>query len=514
MDDKNQVLGIVPGNTPQAALFPVGLTWEEEVGGDTSEASSPYLEEEDIEGDLTFQEIWDLLGYEEPPILLINTDPEEAVARQKEMMDTVFNGIGEEKKAEKRVGLAMQHLDLEQRHAMRLLLMFENPAELTAHLKRCLDEPVFGYGERGNNGRTIVQAMSTFGDLDEVAQLWFVMHAEFQQRVLNGQPISFRSTFDVTDLTTFVPVFKRVGPTSWQLGTEGEGKSRIFEGSIANIWDACCDTFVEWNDADNEAWLGDLRQQAERLPDSILRAAQAERLRKEICQIQVNGPEIVLDVQDDGKDWPHSLTIGDQIGLSRLSGHSFYEIAWEGGLHVRRFELNGTSRNKVPIEHIELAVRLAEALAVKYDLTMDAVTPNDVEAAYLRRLKVKRAELVRPKPGLVLPKLIKGTPAAMYRAGDLVSVLLQGDKHDFAYVSYEREGALLENGVLLQVNPTKRVIEALPVTNGRPMRSGTLMGTPLSELNLKNGSWLRALSAWGAWLVKVTVPLSNNNEAK
>jgi hypothetical protein len=144
-------------------------------------------------------------------------------------------------------------------------------------------------------------------------------------------------------------------------------------------------------------------------------------------------------------------------------------------------------------------------------LTMDAVTPNDVEAAYLRRLKVRRAELVRPKPGLVLPKLIKGTPAAMYRAGDLVSVLLQGDKHDFAYVSYEREGALLENGVLLQVNPTKRVIEALPVTNGRPMRSGTLMGTPLSELNLKNGSWLRSLSAWGAWLVKVTVSLPTNN---
>ncbi|NIP71367.1 MAG: hypothetical protein GTO04_20070, partial [Planctomycetales bacterium] len=51
-----------------------------------------------------------LLGYEEVPLLLVDTDPERAVARQKEMMDACFGGIGEERKAEKRMGLAMQQL--------------------------------------------------------------------------------------------------------------------------------------------------------------------------------------------------------------------------------------------------------------------------------------------------------------------------------------------------------------------------------------------------------------------
>lgn len=493
-------------NMTQAALFPVGLTWEETGDDSDDQGLVPHSADEDSDSDLALEEIWDLIGFEEPPMLVVNTEPEAAVARQKEMMDAVFNGIGEEKKAEKRVGLAMQQLDLEQRHSMRLLLMFDDPAELTAHLKRCLDDPIFGYGERGNNGRTIAQAMAALGDLDEVVQLWFALHNDFRQRVLNGQSISFRSTFDAADLTTFAPIFKRVGPTDWQLGSESEGKCRVFKGSIVEVWDTLCDTYVEWCDADNKAWLDDLKQKAERSPDSILRAAYAERLRKEVCHIQVNGLEVILEVQDDGQDWPRSLLIGDQIGLSRLSGHSFYELAWEGGLHVRRFDLNGTSKNKVPIEHIELAIQMVETLAAEYGLAIDPVTANDVEAAYLRRLKIRRAELVRPKPGLVLPRLIKGTPAAMYKAGDLISVLLQGDKNDFAYISYEKEGVLLENGVLLQINPTRGLIESFPVTNGRPMRSGRLMDTPLSELNLKNGAWLRALSAWGAWLVKVTCP--------
>ncbi|MBE7556710.1 MAG: hypothetical protein HS126_37140 [Anaerolineales bacterium] len=43
-----------------------------------------------------------LLDYDEQPLLLVDTDPERAVARQKELMDTVFDGIGEERKEEKR----------------------------------------------------------------------------------------------------------------------------------------------------------------------------------------------------------------------------------------------------------------------------------------------------------------------------------------------------------------------------------------------------------------------------
>ncbi|HEX9922077.1 MAG TPA: hypothetical protein VGD99_05400 [Anaerolineae bacterium] len=52
----------------------------------------------------------------------------------------------------------------------------------------------------------------------------------------------------------------------------------------------------------------------------------------------------------------------------------------------------GTTRHTIPFEHIEVALTLAEALATEYGLQPGPVTPGDVEAAYLRRMKLKRAE--------------------------------------------------------------------------------------------------------------------------
>jgi hypothetical protein len=461
------------------------------------------IAEELADLDLSDIELRDILGYEEVPILLVDTDPERAVARQKEMMDTVFDGIGEEKKEEKRVGLALQQLDIEQRHALRLLLIYENADDLTAHLKRCLDEPGYGYGKRGDNGRTIAQAMAAVGDLEEIAPLWLETHREFQQLVLQGQPFSFRSLFDFADVTGFVPVVARVGDRAWRLGVEEEGKHLVFEGSIAEVWPRICDTFVEWCDGDNRAWLDNLKRQAERLPDSVIRTAQAERLRKERCTIEVDGNQVILKVERDGQDWPRSITLGDQIGLSRLSGHSFYELAWEGGLHARRFEISGTSKNKVPIEHIEMALRLAEALGQEQGLKPAPVSANDVEAAYLRRLKVKRAEVSRSGE-IQLPRCVEGRLVAVYQARDIVAALLHGG-NDFAYVTYSGENVTPDQGVLLRCNPMRGVMVALPVTRGRVMQGSALMSTPLADLDLKSGDWLRALSAWGAWLTKVTV---------
>ena len=84
----------------------------------TPVAQTAFFDEADFdEAALLAEEEWpddlDLtawLGYEEPPILLVDTDPERAVARQKEMMDYCFGGIGEERKPEKRMGLAMLFL--------------------------------------------------------------------------------------------------------------------------------------------------------------------------------------------------------------------------------------------------------------------------------------------------------------------------------------------------------------------------------------------------------------------
>lgn len=89
MDNSNSptdpTLAIPGNNMTQAALFPVGLTWEE-TGDDKGDPAS-HSTDEDSDSDLALEEIWDLIGFEEPPMLIINTEPEAAVARQKEMMD-------------------------------------------------------------------------------------------------------------------------------------------------------------------------------------------------------------------------------------------------------------------------------------------------------------------------------------------------------------------------------------------------------------------------------------------
>lgn len=441
--------------------------------------------------------------YEETPLLLVDTDPERAVARQKEMMDTVFGGIGEETKAEKRMGLAMQELDVENRHALRLLLLFQDAGHLTAHLQRCLADPGYGYGERGDQGRTIAQAMAAVGgdSLAEVAANWLAARRELQQRLLRGTPFSFRSLFDYADLDTFVPLVQRTGDEDWRLGIEGQGKAREFHGPVEQIWPALCDTYVEWSESDNDKWLEAVKRRAARLPDSIFRAARADQLRKESDRVQVNGPHIQLVTEAKEMDWPQLMVLRNaegegMLGLSRLSGHGFYECAWEGGLHVRRFELSGTTRNKVPFEHIELATLLAETLGAETNLQPEPVAIEAVEAAYLRRMKARAAELGPAKP-TELPPAIHGQAAASYRVGDIVVTMLWGGE-DFAYAVLQNKGA--NEGVLLRRNRQRGVMAAMPVTRGRPQSGSVLMTTPLAELPI-GAAGNRALCAWAAWLV-------------
>jgi hypothetical protein len=227
-----------------------------------------------------------------------------------------------------------------------------------------------------------------------------------------------------------VPVLQRVGDETWRLGVEGEGQYRDFHGPMAKIWPEIGDTYVQWCDADNETWLAELKRKATRLPDTILRAARADKLRKYIDRIEVQGNQVTLISTPDGQNWPRMITMADeddvgQLGLSRLSGHAFFELAWEGGLHVRRFEVSGTSRNKVKFEHIEFALLLAEALAAEYNLQPEPVTPDEVEAAYLRRIKAKGAEL-GPPGDIELPSAIKGQAAATYTVGNIVGTMLVG----------------------------------------------------------------------------------------
>ncbi|HID62685.1 MAG TPA: hypothetical protein EYP49_08130 [Anaerolineae bacterium] len=434
------------------------------------------------------------VNFVDQPLLVPDFDVDRLLARQKEMMEACFGGIGEERKEEKRQGLAMQQCDIEQRHALRLALSYDDPAELAAHLERCLADPGYGYGQRGDNGRTIAQGFQAVagGELAGAVAEWLAQHAGFRQAVQEGTPLNMRTLFDVTDLDTFVPLLQRVDDTTWRLGVEGEGKHRDFQGPIWETWSQIADTYVEWYEADNERWLGDLKRKAARLPDTVRRAAWADRLRRDRQVVHVEGRRILLArAEEEDEGWPRSITLGDRVGLSRLSGHSFYELAWDGGLRVRRFELSGTTRHNVPFEHTELAVRLAEALAGEDGPRPEPVTPGEVEAAYLRRMKVSSAGLGPPRSGEPPAGGVGGTPVATYQAGDVAVTMLHGAEDVVL-------AAVGETTIVLRRSERRGVLAALPVVRGR-VRREPLMTTPLAGVE-PTPEWNRALCAWTGWL--------------
>lgn len=95
------------------------------------------------------------------------------------------------------------------------------------------------------------------------------------------------------------------------------------------------------------------------------------------------------------------------------------------------------------------------------------MTAAEVEAAYLRRMKAKRAELGPPQ-ARKLPSFVQGNPVAEYRVNNIVATILHGGS-DFAYiapVSSDNIGEE-ETAVLLQRNDQKGVMIAIPVVKGR-----------------------------------------------
>ena len=157
-----------------------------------------------------------------------------------------------------------------------------------------------------------------------------------------------------------------------------------------------------------------------------------------------------------------------------------------------------------------MALELAETLALDHNVPLPPVSPAEVEAAFLRRLKVKRAEIGPPPAASELPAFIQGRPAAAYRVSDILVTLLHGGP-DLAYAC--STAATGEDGadqkterpaILLQGHEPRGLVTALPVVNGRPRRGSAVATTPLAEVDLRDGSWLRAIACWAAWLAGVT----------
>jgi len=136
---------------------------------------------------------------------------------------------------------------------------------------------------------------------------------------------------------------------------------------------------------------------------------------------------------------------------------------------------------------------LAESLGADDRLQPEAASPEEVEAAYLRRLQVREARLGPPE-AVDLPDEVRGQAVASYQVGPITAILLHG-ADDFAYISNEAEGA-----VLLYRDRRRGVMAAVSGRRGRFRRGRPLMTTPLAELDRE---WNRALAAWGCWLASV-----------
>jgi len=454
-------------------------------------------------------------GYLEPPSLTPDEDVERLIARQKEMMDTVFGGIGEERKSEKRQGLAMQQLQLEQQQALRLILGFATLPDLVAHLKACLADPDYGYGERGSNGRTIAQGLQSVAEEEDVefeavVAAWWQSSEDFRRQVLAGMPFSMRPLFDETTLESFQPVLQRTGDTGWQLGSPEQGKSRVFEGELYELWGEIGDALVEWVEGENEDWLADLRQRAGRLPFHIARPAQADRLRKEVVTVvpkTERGDELEIHIarlkQDEA--WPRFLTLGDRVGISRLNGHGFYEAAWEGGEKHRRFEISGTTKNRIPVEHTEIALAMGEILAGDdEDAKVEPTTPAEIEAAYLRRMKATGVKLGPAPTKSPLDNPGGSIPAATYtvtgKAGPEVEVVCMSGGEVVACALIAGEAV-----VALRRDERAGLLVAHPVRRGRVRLAQKPLTTSLDEIG-RSAMWVRAQSAWAAWLAQCLGP--------
>jgi hypothetical protein len=498
------------------------------VGSAPVDVEAREMGEADVQVQLALVELYlpeeaDLyLPFDMPATLVPDLDEERLLARQREMMAYLGDPIGEESKPEKRAGLAAQQLDIEVRHGMRLLLGYgDDPDRLVAHLARCLEDADYGYGPNADNGRTIAQGFRAIAGEDTSAGAseppqslpkgqalggvvadWLEMHGRLRQALMAGQPLSMMGMHDVSDLDSFVPVLYRAGDGVWRLGVEGQGKVRDFAGEIWEVWGAISETMVAWYDEDNARWLADLKRQAARLPDTIRRAAWGDRLRKDGQVARLEGSRVVLEPapeENEGFTWPRFITLADRVGLTRLSGHTSYELSWDGGLRSRHLELSNTTRHGVPFEHTELAVRLAEVLAAGG--LPDPAAPEEIEAAYLRRLFNPRkggeySVEMGPPPEQALPDGADGSPLASYRAGEVTVTLLHGSEHLAC-------ATMGETVVVLRRDERRGVVAAAEVTRGRVARQ-PLMTTPLDELSAPpTPAERRALAAWAAWLAGV-----------
>jgi hypothetical protein len=223
--------------------------------------------------------------------------------------------------------------------------------------------------------------------------------------------------------------------------------------------------------------------------------AWASDLTKTVLSLTRDNNTMSLQVERIPTDeaWPRSVVFGEAMAISRLTGHGFYELIWAGGQSIRRFELSSTSQNKLPVEHTELAIALAEVVAGDGGPRPIPADPEEIEAAFIYKMKLEQVTMGRPTMQALPPGRLEGRPVAEYKAGDvsvhwivggnIIAYAIRGDNTDQAYVLEKSD----KTGLLS--------IKAVQHGRVRPQPIAVVTAADIGE----GKSWNRAVASWLAW---------------
>jgi hypothetical protein len=176
-----------------------------------------------------------------------------------------------------------------------------------------------------------------------------------------------------------------------------------------------------------------------------------------------------------------------------MTGHGFYELLWDEGRQIRRFEISSTSQNKLPVDHTEIAIAIAAALAGEDGPRPEPATPEEIEAALIAKMKLEEVTMGSPTLSTLPAGRGEGRPVAEYKAGD-VSVHWIVGGHVIAYATHPKHPN--QAFVLEKSGPTNMLVI-------KEVRRGRIRPQPVAAVtaaDIGDGKdWNRAVCSWLAW---------------
>ena len=268
-------------------------------------------------------------------------------------------------------------------------------------------------------------------------------------------------------IRSFVPVLYRTA-AGWRIGNE-DGRSQSLTAAMPEaVWEAM--TFlVSWYDEEQAAWLQEVKQEADGLPETANRPAWVWRL-------------------DRDREW--SIRADDEAEVrvvSQTHNREFYLVAREfGQVEQRLFE------GRPPV-----AEQVTEVVARRLSLPLPPPPAEDVEAAWLARIGGK----LRAAPDAVDTRGVLSKELAAFQ--------VQTNKHGEAVVVWGPGAQFTQvQGVVLEAGQPKAVLwvddetlRLVPLARTIPRQKMVWAKTPVADHDFGDGATHRALAAWSAAVV-------------